>query len=287
MQDALPPPLPKWPFYLSDAILLAAAGFITWQGTLPLGRWEILGSLVCVTLGAVVAVLPFVLEYRALARLTEAATLAGGLAHIKEAQTIATRIAAATDNWQAVHEQSAKTVATAREIADRMAAEVRDFTEFLRKANDTEKATLRLEVEKLHRAEADWLQVLVHIFDHVYALHSAGVRSGQPRLIEQLTQFQEACRDAARRIGLSPFVVPPGEPFDPKRHQTPDGQAPAGPAIVRETVATGYTFQGRLLRPALVKVDVSAAEPPAASQPTAVAQDQDGKPAADNNRTLL
>lgn len=281
MHDALPPPLPKWPFYLSDAILLAAAGFITWQGTLPLGRWEILGSLVCVTLGAAVAVLPFVLEYRALARMTEAATLAAGLAQIKEAQTIATRITAATDNWLAVQEQSGKTVAAAREIADRMAAEVREFTEFLRKANDSEKATLRLEVEKLRRSEADWLQVLVHIFDHVYALHSAGVRSGQPRLIEQLTQFQDACRDAARRIGLAPFVVAAGEPFDPQRHQTLDGQPPAAPAVVAETVATGFTFQGRLLRPALVKLDLSSAQPDTAGKPVetteAATPDQDAK----------
>jgi hypothetical protein len=98
MQETLPPQIPKWPFYLSDAILLAAAGFIVWQGTLPLGRWEILGSLCCVILGAVIAIFPFILEYQAITRLSEAVTLAEGLERIQHAQTIAQRIAEATNN---------------------------------------------------------------------------------------------------------------------------------------------------------------------------------------------
>jgi molecular chaperone GrpE (heat shock protein) len=266
MQETLPPQVPKWPFYLSDAILLATAWFIAWQGTLPLGRWEILGSLVCVALGAVIAVLPFVLEYKAVARLAEAATLASGLAQIRHAETIAIRIAEATDNWQAVHEAAGKTAATAREISERRAAEVRDFTQFLQKANDSEKSTLRLEVEKLRRGEAEWLQAVVRILDHVYALHVAAVRSGQPRLIEQLAQFQNACRDAARRLGLAPFVVEPGEAFDAHRHQTPDGNPPPPDAKIADTLATGFTFQGRLVRPAMIALQSSGNEAlPAAS----------------------
>jgi molecular chaperone GrpE (heat shock protein) len=62
-------------------------------------------------------------------------------------------------------------------------------------------------------------------------------------------------RDAARRVGLTPFVAADAEPFDGQRHQVMDGgAAPAAGAIVAETVATGYTFQGRLIRPALVRL---------------------------------
>lgn len=270
MQETLPPQIPKWPFYLSDAILLAAAGFIVWQGTLPLGRWEILGSLCCVILGAVIAIFPFILEYQAVTRLSEAVTLAQGLERIQHAQTIAQRIAEATNNWQAVHESASKTAANAQEISERMAAEVRDFTQFLQKANDTEKSTLRLEVEKLRRGEGEWLHALVRILDHVYALHSAAVRSGQLRIIEQLTQFQGACRDAARRLGLAPFVAEPDESFDPQRHQTADGNPPPAEAKAVETMATGYTFQGRIVRPALVSFEPApgaTAEPAPAAEP--------------------
>jgi molecular chaperone GrpE (heat shock protein) len=254
MQQPLPPRVPKWPFFLSDAVLLATAGLLVWQDTFALGRWEILGSLACVILGAYLAVLPFVLEYKGIVRLTEAATLETGLARIQHAEAVATRIAEATDNWQAVNEAAGRTAAGAREITDRMAAEVREFTEFLKKTNDSEKATLRLEVEKLRRGEGEWVQIVVRMLDHVHALHAAGQRSGQPRLIEQLTQFLSACRDIARRAGLVPFVAAPGTAFDAQRHQTADGKAPPPGAQVTETVATGFTFQGRTIRPASVLI---------------------------------
>ena len=99
------------------------------------------------------------------------------------------------------------------------------------------------------------MHVLVRMLDHVYALHVGAMRSGQPNLIAQLDQFQHACRDAARRIGLTPFAANPADLFDAERHQLLDTkQAPPAGAKIAETVATGYTFQGRLLRPALVRL---------------------------------
>jgi molecular chaperone GrpE (heat shock protein) len=92
------------------------------------------------------------------------------------------------------------------------------------------------------------------MLDHVYALHHAAERAGQTHLIGQLDQFQNACRDAARRVGLVPFGAAHNEPFDPQRHQWADGDSPSAGTIVAEMVATGYTFQGKPLRPALVRV---------------------------------
>ena len=125
----------------------------------------------------------------------------------------------------------------------------------MQRMNESEKATLRLEVEKLRRAEVEWLQVVVRMLDHVYALHQGAVRSGQPNVLEQVGSFQNACREAARRVGLAPFAANPSEPFDAQRHQLAEGDArlPAD-AVVGETLAAGYTFQGKLLRPALVRL---------------------------------
>ena len=154
-----------------------------------------------------------------------------------------------------VQTQAEKISNGANEIADKMAGEIRQFTEFMQNMNDNERAALRLEVEKLHRGEAEWLQTLVRVLDHIFALHAAASRSGQPKLAEQITQFQNACRDAARRIGLVVFAPAPDEPFDAARQQVMDGEAkPSADAVVAETAAPGFTFQGRLLRPALVRV---------------------------------
>jgi molecular chaperone GrpE (heat shock protein) len=90
--------------------------------------------------------------------------------------------------------------------------------------------------------------------DHVFLLHAAAARSGQPKVAEQISQFQNACRDAARRIGLAPFAAAQDEKFNAERHQTVDDSKPAANATVAETIGAGYTFQGKLLRPALVKL---------------------------------
>jgi len=91
--------------------------------------------------------------------------------------------------------------------------------------------------------------------DHVFLLHAAAARSGQPKVAEQISQFQNACRDVARRIGLTPFVAAPDEPFNAERHQVIDGESkPDANALIAETVGAGFTFQGKLLRPALWKL---------------------------------
>jgi molecular chaperone GrpE (heat shock protein) len=79
--------------------------------------------------------------------------------------------------------------------------------------------------------------------------------------------FQNACRDAARRVGLTPFMATDAEPFDAQRHQlVEEGAQPPPDAVVGETVATGYTFQGRLVRPALVRLRDNAAAVAAAGE---------------------
>jgi molecular chaperone GrpE (heat shock protein) len=212
-------------------------------------------TVLCVLGGALLAVVPFLLEYEALAKAAQARELTTVASLLKNLEGIAAQISSATGKWQDAQEQADKTAAAAREIAERMTGEVRGFTEFMQRANDSERANLRLEVDKLRRAESDWLQTLVRTLDHVYALHLGACRSGQSKLIEQVGQFQAACRDAARRVGLVPFSAGEGDAFDAQRHQLAEEEAaaPAG-AVVGETVATGYTFQGRLVRPAVVRL---------------------------------
>lgn len=274
MSESNAPKLSKWPFLLGDALLAGMACFIVWQCKLPLGHWEIGFVVLCIVGGAVLGIAPFLIEYDALVKLTEAGTLTTAVAQLKNLEGIAAQIGGATGRWQDAQDAADKTALAAKDIAERMTAEVQAFTEFMRKANDSERATLRLEAEKLHRAEGEWLQVLVRVLDHVYALHQGAVRSGQPNLIGQLANFQNACRDAARRVGLVPFAAADAEPFDPERHQVVgDGAQPPAGAAVAETIATGYTFQGKLVRHALVRVR-ERSEPAAPAATEAAGQQQ-------------
>ena len=260
MSQRAEPRLSKLPFVFADIVLLGVAYLIFWRSQAPMTPWDMFFCAASVALGAVLCVAPFLLEYRAAMKLTEADRLANAILQIENIEIIGRQINLATANWQAAHEQANKTVEAAREIAASITAEARSFSEFLKKANETEKNHLRLEVDKLRRAENEWLQILVRIMDHIFALNQAAARSGQTNLVKQLGQFQNACRDVARRVGLVPFAAIPGEPYDPKVHQLADAKVvPATAARVDETIATGYSFQGQLVRPALVTLQTSPA----------------------------
>jgi molecular chaperone GrpE (heat shock protein) len=258
------PPLPGRAafaaFWAGDVLLLIATWLLFQQAHRPMLAWETGGLLLGVVLAAGFGVAPFVLQYRAALRLSEADALAGTAGQLKELQQVGASISQAAARLENTQEQATKTETAAREIGERMAAEAKAFAEFMQKANDSEKGHLRLEVEKLRRAEGDWLQVVVHTLDHTFALHQAAVRSGQQSLIDQLGQFQNACRDAARRVGLAPLIPAGGEAFDAKRHQLVEpGGAPAEGARVGETLAAGYSFQGQVIRPALVRLQEDGA----------------------------
>src|ERR1041385_4975843 len=158
MQDSTAPRLAKWPFFLGNALLLALAWFIFHYGKRPLGGWEVLALVVCVGVGAMFSIWPFVLEYRSAAKLLETVALTSVVSQVQNLEQLAGQISGATAQWQTVQESADKTARQAKEIAQTMADEAKAFNEFLQHANDSEKSTLRLEIEKFRRVEADWLQ---------------------------------------------------------------------------------------------------------------------------------
>lgn len=283
MSDAIQPKVAKWPFFAGDVLLLGVAVLVFNRAATPMGFGEMAVVVAPVALGAVLSILPFLLDNKGLVRLTEAADLATVMSQFSKIEQVAEEIRGATGQWQGVNGEAARAAAAAKGVTDKMAEEARAFGEFMQRANDSEKATLRLEVEKMRRAEGESLHVLVRILDHVFALHQAGLRSGQASLVEQLSHFQNACCEAARWLGLAPFIANAGEKFDAQRHQLAEGSgAPPPDAVVGQTLATGYTFQGRLLRPALVKVRANTALEAAPSLPPAAPAAQSAPTPAPN-----
>lgn len=275
MKDVSEWKIAKWPFISANLILLAVGFGVIYKAAHPVSHTDQLIAAGFVALGALLGCLPFILEYRAVKKLIEVNAVTTVAEQLHNLKTYSAQVAAATDQWARVQETTKgntdKTVEAAREIAERMTGEIREFNEFQVKLNDTEKGALRLEVEKLRRAEGEWLQVVVRILDHIFALHNAAARSGQPELAEQIGNFQNACRDAARRVGLTPYSAAPEEKFDAQKFRAHGVETPPADAVIAETLAPGLTFQGRLIRPALVRlVDANA---PAVKAPEAPADE--------------
>lgn len=263
----------KWPFWVGDLLLLLVAGWVVHRQPVQLDAWQATLVVGSVALGAWLGAMPFVMEYRAALRFAEADRLTSTVAQIEKLEAVGDMIKIATGQWQTVQEHCEKAVSAANAVSENMVAEARNFSEFLQKANDTEKAHLRLEMEKARRAEAEWLQMLVRVFDHIYALYVAGAQSGRPALSQQLASFQSACRDIVRRVGLVPIEAAEDEPFDEGKHQLADsGVQPPPGARIAETIATGYTFQGQFLRAPVVRVKTPDPAGAAPADPTAPAE---------------
>lgn len=288
--DRGPARLPKWPFYVADLLLSAVIIFVLYQ----LGAFEGTTDMVIVTVciaGAAIAawisILPWLKEHQASVRLSDTSNLKTSLEQIKSVEKVADLIRQSNAQWQSVQDASARTVASAREITEKMRVEAEEFMKFIAQAHGQERAGLRLEVEKLRRMEGDWIKVSVQILDHIFALTRAAERSGQAQLIRQLHQFQNACRDVARRMGLATFVPTQGEPYDERAHQLPNSQTAAQEGDkVQDVLASGFTYQGQLLRRSLVVLD--SAQQPEGLPPQELQNEPNSEPeaahAADEDR---
>jgi molecular chaperone GrpE (heat shock protein) len=258
------PRINKLPFLLTDLVFIGVALGIIYRSQLPLGGSQILAVVVCVALGAWACLTPFLRDHDAAVRRAESDYLADTVRQIQHLREVGSVVQSASAQWQIFQENSAETSAAMQRMANQLTNDARNFAETLKQANDVEKTALRLEVDKRQRAEGEWLKILVGMLDHVHALHQAAVRSGQENVIRQLTGFQTACRDLGRRVGLAAVEVQPGDAFNPTVHRTQDENqtVPEG-AVIAGMLATGFTFQGQLVRPVLVAVESAMDSSPA------------------------
>ncbi len=272
----------KWPFYLADIILSAIAAYVLTQFAAPQGTTGMVVTLACLAAagwGAWLSITPWLVEYRTLSTLAENKDLKSTLEQIQSLEKVADLIRQSNSQWQGVQDASGRTVTAAREIADKMKVETEEFMKFIENAHSQERAGLRLEVDKLRKMEGDWIKVAVQMLDHVFALFKAAEQSGQANLVAQLGQFQNACREVARRMGLAPFVPAAGEKFDARGHQLPNPPAVVDEnAVISEVLATGFTYQGQLLRRSLVLL--AEPEPVAPGAEAAMAEEPLGDESA-------
>ena len=126
MNDLTTVKVPKWPFLLGNALMLGVAGWVViWKSAHPIAQWEVLTAVGCVAFGAVLGVLPFILDYRAAGKALEANALGTISEKIQNLEKLAAQIAVCTNQWEVAQAQADKTSAAAKEIAARMSEEVR------------------------------------------------------------------------------------------------------------------------------------------------------------------
>src|SRR5436305_1429355 len=138
MNAPIGPKLIKWPFYLSDLLLLALAGWIMSRNPNPFTPMPLFMLVGCVGAGAWLCVTPFLADYRAALKLAESENLSSAVEQIQHLREVGENINTATSQWQFFQEQTSKTAVAAKEVAERMTAEAQAFADFMQKANDSE-----------------------------------------------------------------------------------------------------------------------------------------------------
>lgn len=275
------PRVNKLPFLLTDLVFIGVALGIIYRSQTPLGGGQIFAVIACVALGAWACVTPFLRDHDVEVRLAESDNLTDTVQQIRQLKDVGLSVQTATARWQIFQENSTETSAAMQRMANQLSNDARNFAETLKQANDIEKTALRLEVDKRKRTESDWLKIMVTLLDHVNALYQAGVRSGQQNVIQQLGSFQAACRDVVRRVGLVAIEAQAGEVFNPDSHRLPDEQqaVPEG-ALIASMLATGFSFQGQLVRPVLVTLAGQPTRPgsPATAEGPAVEVSNESSP---------
>jgi molecular chaperone GrpE (heat shock protein) len=254
---------PLLPFVIGDLVLIGFAVAVVSLGARPVGVPHLFLALAALVAGAFLSCWPFVLRHRVASRLAEAAGVSEAVTALKRLEPLARRVEETTARWQEAQDAADRTTAAAREIAAGMAVEQERFAASIAQGRETERRLMMVELDKLRRSQVESIEVVIALLDNVMALHGAALRSGQQKVIEQLTRFRAVSLDVVRRLGLVAVVPAQGEAFDPERHVLADDQTGGAGAAIDAVLAPGFTHQGVLLRRplvTLVKEDAAAHE---------------------------
>lgn len=134
-----------------------------------------------------------------------------------------------------------------------LAAERDEYLEALQRVqaefDNFKKRTARERLELTERAQAQLADRLLPVLDACEAAVGHGASDVEP--------IYKSLLDVLEKEGLE-RMTPEGQPFDPTRHEAvmhePADAETTHEPVVTETLRTGYTWKGQVLRPAMVKV---------------------------------
>lgn len=156
-------------------------------------------------------------------------------------------------------------LAALREEVERYRQEAeRNWQQFLHAAADLEnykKAAARMQQDAVDRTRRQMLLVLLGAVDDLERAIAYAERGADHEavagILEGLRITHRSLLDQLRALGVERMEVA-GERFDPAHHEavevTPAEEAGVEPGTVLEAVQPGYVLDGRVLRPARVRV---------------------------------
>ena len=136
-----------------------------------------------------------------------------------------------------------------RSVAQRLQA---DFENYKKRAQREQQAVIARANERLLE---DLLPAL-DSFDFAVASLEAGEQADPEKLMKGVTLAVGQLREALDKAGLA-RIAAEGAPFDPEEHEAVMHEEGDGDPVVAEVLRPGYRLNGRVIRPAMVKVSKS------------------------------
>lgn len=151
-----------------------------------------------------------------------------------------------------------KRTAEAEQKVEKVLASYREFRDKAESENRQARERIRNEYEKrLQQARGETVEKFIEIFENFErALIHAGTSPGQEGLLQGVELIHSQFGSVLAELGLEE-VAGAGEPFDPESAEAvavTEVSEPERDNLILEVVRKGYRLNGRLVRPARVRV---------------------------------
>src|SRR5947209_17249158 len=118
MTNRPPPTLAKWPFILTDIVVLVGFAWLIRYVLPPKTTFDYLTMITFIVLWmgvSYIAILPWLKEYQAQSKYVENDTLTSAVEQIQRLEEVGARVQSATATWQAAHDAAARVTNVAKE----------------------------------------------------------------------------------------------------------------------------------------------------------------------------
>jgi hypothetical protein len=154
------PKLPLWIFILTDAVLVAAAGFIAYYAARPWSQATILSIVGCIIVGTIALCVPLIAYYERQKNETLDDRQRALESLARTVASSAEQISIAANGLHEIAELTHRNVKHAEQLPHKLQEKIAEFQAQLTNANDAEKEELEKQLEELRASETERLQSL-------------------------------------------------------------------------------------------------------------------------------
>ncbi len=266
------PKLPKLPFLIGDGVLIATAVVIAQRSAAPLSPTALLAIVACVAVGAVLAAIPFLVDYarRQEDALTERQNSLEALARTTTAA--AEQIGIAASGMHTIGELIHKNLKVADQLPHKLQEKINEFHQQRDEAVVAENEALTQEINSLRASEAEKLEAVstrIHKTASDLAKAESALQANLAALREAVDRLPHAIEHAGARAGTA--VAHAGDEAVARLLAEIDARlaAAAGTFTARASLSSRNAPPAHTPTPVAAHVNPELASAPAKTEPKA------------------